>query len=146
MSNSAGVSKKKKTEVDYPTDVPGLCSLFFVESELLIYFCYFVYSICLFMFIVACVCFHCPWILISARILVPLITLCSARKNQEVQGHGIGAWTLKKIWWRHKHFRYFDKYFLMSCQVRKVQKKIKGKKCRLPKNQNIGLNLYEELL
>ena len=73
----------KKAEDAYPNSAPGPCSQFLVESELLIYFCYFVHVILVFfiMFFVVCVCFLClvfvPGLIffITARILVPFITL-----------------------------------------------------------------------
>lgn len=40
MSNSAGISRK--ADDAYPTRAPGPCSQSLVESELFIYFCYFV--------------------------------------------------------------------------------------------------------
>ena len=42
MSNSAGVSRKE--EDAYPTGTPGPRSQLLVESELFIYFYYFVYA------------------------------------------------------------------------------------------------------
>ena len=40
MNNSAGVSRK--AEDAYPTGAAGPCSLFLVDSDLIIYFCNFV--------------------------------------------------------------------------------------------------------
>ena len=82
MRNSADFSRKG--EKAYPNGAPGPCSRFLVESELLIHFCYFVciilFTLCSFL---RSSVFH-VWslsldyiLLISARILVPLIALSS---------------------------------------------------------------------
>ena len=80
MSNSAGVSRK--AEDAYHTVAPGQHSQFLVESELLIYYCYFVCIVlvishsllCMSVFHVGSMSFD-YFLLISARILIPLITL-----------------------------------------------------------------------
>ena len=77
MSKSAGVSRK--AEEAYLTGAPGPCYHFLVESKLLTYFCYFV---CIMSCSLLYVSVFNIWflsldyiLLISSRILVPLITL-----------------------------------------------------------------------
>ena len=80
MSNSAGVSRK--AEDAYPTDAPGPCSQFLAESELLIYFCYFVCMILVTLCSLLCMSVFHVWslsldyiLLITAITLVPSISL-----------------------------------------------------------------------
>ena len=87
MSNSAGVPSK--AEDDCPISTPGQCSKFLVESELLIYFYYFVciilvYSchlLCLSVFQVSALSLD-YIVLISAKTLVPLITLLPYKRKK----------------------------------------------------------------
>ena len=80
MGDSAGVSRR--AEDAYSTDTPGLCSQFLLESELFVYFCLFIYIILVILYSLLCLSVFHVWYLsldyidlISARILVPLITL-----------------------------------------------------------------------
>ena len=57
ISNSVGVSRK--AEDDYLTGAPGPCSQILVESELHIFFCYFV---CIF-YVLCCVSGLCSWVI-----------------------------------------------------------------------------------
>ena len=50
----------------YPTSVPGPCCQLFVESDLLIYFCFFVRIICYFMLFIVCI-----WCLFSMSSIFP---------------------------------------------------------------------------
>ena len=76
MSSWAGVSRK--AEEAYPTSAPGPCSQFLVESELLIYFGFFVHFILIILCSLLCLSAFHVWslsldyiLLISASILVP---------------------------------------------------------------------------
>ena len=79
MNNSLGVSRK--AEDSYSTRTPGPCFQFSVESELHIWFCYFVYMILVTLCSVLCMSvFHVRSLSLDYRILnasvtlVPLIT------------------------------------------------------------------------
>ena len=85
MRNSADVSRK--AEDVYPTCTPGLCFQVLLVSELLIYVCYFV--LFWLIYVLLCVSVFYVWflyldyiLLMSARILVPLITHYPERKKK----------------------------------------------------------------
>ena len=73
----------EKTEDAYPTSAPDPCSRFVVETELLIYFCFFVRIVLVILYSLLCVSVFPVWylsldciLLISNGIFVPFITLC----------------------------------------------------------------------
>ena len=81
------------------TGTPGPCFQFSVESELLIYFCYFVCIILVILPALLCVCGLCPWITFdSARILVPLIIDYSFASSV-VPNYLLGILVLKIFFW-----------------------------------------------
>ena len=80
----------------YPTDAPGPCSQFLVESELLICFCYFVCMILVALCSLLCLSVFHVWslsldciLLISTRILVPLFTLSTVRSGADNTSHAL---------------------------------------------------------
>ena len=85
MSNSVDISRK--ADDAYPTGAPGPCSQFLMESELLIYFCFFVriscHLLCVSVFSFGPSSLDCV-LFIFAIILVPLVTFF--KLNQCVQG------------------------------------------------------------
>ena len=78
----------------YPTGAPGPCSRFLVESELFICFCYFVCIILITLWTLLYMSVFHVWslfldyiLLITSRILVPLITLELIDKNRQKNGY-----------------------------------------------------------
>ena len=106
MSNSACVSRKAVES--YPTGASGPCSQFLVKSESLIYFCYFVCIILVTLCSLLWLSVFSVWsfsmdyiLLISAIILVPLITLPSqlSTGNQISMETGKVLILIMKIFW-----------------------------------------------